>query len=92
MFLRLIIMLTALFLTTFEMASCHEANPIEFRQFQQVIYLELTSETSANASVGDLDGDGDLDILLAKERQRPLLDRLFLNRRYCQVLGGQKFR
>jgi hypothetical protein len=41
--------------------------------------LETTSETSANASIEDLDGDGDLDIVLAKGRHWPLHNRLLFN-------------
>ena len=38
------------------------------RSFDTVVYLETTSEDSANVSMGDLDGDGDLDVLTSNDR------------------------
>src|SRR5688572_20467502 len=49
-----------------------------FPRFDRVRLLESTSETSANVSIGDLDGDGRLDIVLAKGRHWPLVDRVML--------------
>jgi hypothetical protein len=53
--------------------------PAPGRTFSATINLETTSEDSANASMGDLDGDGDLDIILAKGRHTPIVDRVLLN-------------
>jgi len=50
-----------------------------FRSFQRVQLLEEKGETSASVSVGDLNGDGLLDIVLAKGRHWPLHSRVLLN-------------
>ena len=43
------------------------------------LLLEETSEESANVSIGDLNDDGHLDVVLAKGRHTPLVDRVLLN-------------
>jgi hypothetical protein len=48
-------------------------------RFERVVYLEDAAETTANASIGDVDGDGDPDIVLAKGRHWPLPDLVLLN-------------
>lgn len=47
-------------------------------RYDRQLLLEATSETSANISFGDLNGDGHLDIVLAKGRHWPLVDRVLL--------------
>lgn len=54
------------------------ANPQTFPRFDRVLPLETTSDTSANVSIGDLNGDGNLDILLVKGRHWPLISRVLL--------------
>jgi hypothetical protein len=46
--------------------------------FNYTLQLEETSDTTANVSFGDLDGDGHLDILLVKGRHWPIPDRILL--------------
>jgi hypothetical protein len=53
-------------------------NSQAFPRFDRVLLLETTSETSANVSIGDLNGDGNLDILLVKGRHWPLISRILI--------------
>src|SRR4030095_9314881 len=53
-------------------------NSQTFPRFDRVLVLETTSDTSANASIGDLNGDGNLDILLVKGRHWPLMSRVLI--------------
>jgi FG-GAP-like repeat len=48
-------------------------------RFDRAVALETVAETTANASLGDVDGDGHLDIVLAKGRHWPLLDVVLIN-------------
>jgi hypothetical protein len=54
-----------------------EFKPGELRGFE-IVPLETVSETSSNASIGDLNGDGNLDIVLVKGRHWQLTSRIFL--------------
>src|SRR5688572_23399852 len=60
------------------MVQMASASADTFPTFERVLQLEATSETSANVSIGDVDGDGRLDILLVKGRHWPLVDRVLL--------------
>jgi hypothetical protein len=54
------------------------AAPAARPRYERTVRLEPTSETSANVSIGDVNGDGNLDIVLAKGRHWPLVDRVLL--------------
>ena len=58
---------------------CGIGAPPSMRSFDRVLLLEDKGETSASASIADLNGDGFLDIVLAKGRHWPLHNRVLLN-------------
>jgi len=49
------------------------------RTFGRVLLLEPAGETSASVSIGDIDGNGTPDIVLAKGRHWPLVDVILRN-------------
>jgi hypothetical protein len=55
-----------------------EQDAAAYPSYKRCLLLESTSETSANISFGDVDGDGKLDVVLAKGRHWPLVDRVLL--------------
>ena len=55
------------------------ADRFERRSFERTQLLETTSETSAGVSLGDIDRDGDLDVILAKGRHWPLRNLVLRN-------------
>lgn len=57
---------------------------LEYPSFNQSLLLETKSDTTANVSFGDLNLDGNLDILLVKGRHWPIVDRVLLG----DGLGG----
>ena len=52
---------------------------VEVRSFHRVLLLESTSETSASVSIGDIDGNGTPDLVLAKGRHWPLSNLILRN-------------
>lgn len=56
----------------------------DFPDFDNTLVLEKKSDTTANASFGDFDGDGHLDILLVKGRHWPIVDQVLIG----DGLGG----
>ncbi len=55
------------------------AGSAAFPRFDRILLLEDVAAESANVSIGDLNGDGKLDIVLAKGRHSPLVDRVLFN-------------
>lgn len=53
--------------------------PLVLRSFKRLRLLEATAKDSASASIGDLNGDGFLDIVLARGRHTNLYNQIHLN-------------
>jgi hypothetical protein len=77
---RLQIVLVLLALSSAVIAGQTSTPPVtRLLQFDRVLVLDHTSDDAANVSLGDLTGDGSLDIVLAKGRHSPAVNRVFVN-------------
>jgi len=65
-----------------------EASTRTFPHFERVIELETAAATTANVSIGDVNGDGNLDLVLAKGRHWPLVDRVLLGDGHGQTTAA----
>jgi hypothetical protein len=69
---------TAILLSCAPAATPEDDPPTGLLSFERSILLEDEAATSANVSMGDLDQDGHLDIVLVKGRHWPLTDILLM--------------
>jgi hypothetical protein len=71
-----------------EASSLISSPAVTLLRFDRVLQLETEAATSANVSIGDVNGDGHLDLVLAKERHWPLQDRVLLGEGRRQITGA----
>jgi hypothetical protein len=64
-----------------------KATPIDDKWFR-IVPLESVSETSSNASIGDLNGDGHLDVVLSKGRHWRVASRVFFGDGKGHMVNG----
>jgi hypothetical protein len=64
------------------------ADASRFPQYDRILELENTAATSANVSIGDVDGDGHPDIVIAKGRHWPLISRVLIGDRRGHFSSG----
>ncbi len=80
--IRLIIwlcqVLLILLLSSADAQEIDKLNQNRLPTFEDTLRLEGTAERSANVAFGDLNSDGNLDIVLAKGRHWPLVNQVFL--------------
>jgi hypothetical protein len=69
----------ALLVVSASMGQVAPSSKQPLRSFESVLLLEDKGETSAGVNIGDLNGDGFLDIVLGKGRHWPLYNRVLLN-------------
>jgi len=78
----LIIWLCQIFLITLLSYSyaqnSQDTTPLILPTYEDTLRLESTAERSANVAFGDLNSDGNLDLVLAKGRHWPLVNQIFL--------------
>jgi hypothetical protein len=48
-------------------------------RYERTLLLEDSADESANVSAGDLNGDGHVDLVLAKGRHSPRVDKVLIN-------------
>jgi len=72
-------LLKSIFIVTILMFIAARTSQAEIPNFDRAVSLETKGETTANASLGDIDRDGDLDIILAKGRHWQLDELILIN-------------
>jgi hypothetical protein len=73
-------------------AASTPAQSISGRRFDRTLLLETEPSTSANVSIGDVNGDGLVDLVLAKGRHDPVIDRVLLTDGHGHITSAYDLR